>query len=112
MTSGLAFVPFPKAPTYSATKAALHSYTLALRHSLKSRVEVIELAPPAVQTELTPGQSTRENYQPLEEFVDEVMRLWQAQPTPTEINVERVHFLRHAERNQQIDEALEMLGSL
>ena len=112
VTSGLAFVPFPKAPTYSATKAALHSYTLALRHSLKGRVEVVELAPPAVQTELTPGQSTRENYQPLEEFIDEVMRLWQAQPTPAEINVERVGFLRFAERDRQVDEALEMLGSL
>jgi len=112
VTSGLAFVPFPKAPTYSATKAALHSYTLALRHSLKGRVEVVELAPPAVQTELTPGQSTRENYQPLEEFIDEAMRLWQAQPTPAEINVERVGFLRFAERDRQVDEALEMLGSL
>jgi uncharacterized oxidoreductase len=112
VTSGLAFVPFPKAPTYSATKAALHSYTLALRHNLKGKVEIIELAPPAVQTELTPGQSTRDNYQPLEEFIDEVMRLWLAHPTPTEINVERVGFLRFAERNRQVDEALEMLGSL
>lgn len=112
VTSGLAFVPFPKAPTYSATKAALHSYTQALRRSLKGKVEVIELAPPAVRTELTPGQSTRVNYQPLEEFVDEVIQLWQAEPTPAEINVERVQFLRNAERNQQVDEALEVLGSL
>lgn len=111
LTSGLAFVPFPKAPTYSATKAAMHSYTQALRQNLKGKVEVIELAPPAVQTELTPGQSTRDNYQPLDEFADEVMRLWQAHPTPAEINVERVKFLRFAERNQQVDEALEMLGS-
>jgi uncharacterized oxidoreductase len=65
-----------------------------------------------VQTELTPGQSTRENYQPLDEFIDEVIRLWKVQPTPTEINVERVQFLRNAERNNQVDEALEMLGSL
>ncbi len=53
VTSGLAFVPLPKAPTYSATKAALHSYTQALRVQLAGRVEVIELAPPAVRTELT-----------------------------------------------------------
>ena len=112
LTSGLAFVPLPKAPTYSATKAALHSYTQALRQTLKGRIEVIELAPPAVQTDLTPGQSTREGYMPLEEFIDEAMRLWQAQPTPAEINVERVGFLRFAERNQQVDEALEMLASL
>lgn len=112
VTSGLAFVPLPKAPTYSATKAAMHSYTQALRQSLKGKVEVIELAPPAVQTELTPGQSTREGYQPLEEFADEAIRLWQQQPTPTEINVERVGFLRFAERNRNVGEALEMLGAL
>lgn len=112
VTSGLAFVPWTKSPTYSATKAALHSYTQALRQSLNGRIEVIELAPPAVQTELTPGQSTRDNYLPLDEFADEAIRLWQAQPTPAEINVERVNFLRFAERNRQMDEALEMLATL
>src|SRR3546814_11886891 len=40
VTSGLAFVPRPKAPTYSATKAALHSYTQALRVQLEGKVEV------------------------------------------------------------------------
>jgi uncharacterized oxidoreductase len=59
VTSGLAFVPFPKAPTYSATKAAIHSYSVALRIQLEGKVEVIEMAPPAVRTDLTPGQSTR-----------------------------------------------------
>jgi uncharacterized oxidoreductase len=112
VTSGLAFVPLPKAPTYSATKAALHSYTQAVRQSLAGKVEVIELAPPAVQTALTPGQATREGYLPLDDFADEAIRLWQAQPTPAEINVERVGFLRFAERNQQVDEALEMLAAL
>jgi len=112
LTSGLAFVPFPKAPTYSATKAAMHSYTQALRQNLKGKVEVIELAPPAVQTDLTPGQATRDGYMPLGDFADEAMRIWQQQPTPTEINVERVRFLRFAERNSQVDEALEMLGAL
>lgn len=112
VTSGLAFVPLPKAPTYSATKAAMHSYTQALRQQLKGKVEVVELAPPAVRTDLTPGQSNRDGYMPLEEFADEAIRLWQAQPTPEEINVERVRFLRFAERNEQVAEALQMLGSL
>lgn len=112
VTSGLAFVPWAKSPTYSATKAALHSYTQALRQSLRGKVEVIELAPPAVQTELTPSQSTRDNYLPLDDFADEAMRLWQTRPTPPEINVERVGFLRFAERNSQIDRALEMLATL
>ncbi|HEY5960188.1 MAG TPA: SDR family NAD(P)-dependent oxidoreductase [Polyangiaceae bacterium] len=53
VTSGLAFVPLSAAPIYCATKAALHSYTVSLRLQLKQcGVEVIELAPPAVQTNL------------------------------------------------------------
>ena len=55
VTSGLAFVPLTAPPTYSATKAALRSYTISLRERLRGRVEVIELAPPGVQTDLTPG---------------------------------------------------------
>ena len=112
VTSGLAFVPWTRTPTYSATKAALHSYTMALREALMGRVEVIELAPPAVQTELTPGQSTREGYLPLDEFIDETMRLAQAQPTPAEINIERVHPLRFAERDGAMSERLAMLAAL
>ena len=112
VTSGLAFVPLPKAATYSATKAAMHSYTIALRKMLAGKVEVIELAPPAVQTDLTPGQATREGYQPLDEFADEVMTLFAEMPTPPEILVERVKFLRFAERDGKLDEALTMLASL
>ena len=112
LTSGLAFVPLPKAPTYSATKAAIHSYTQALRQSLLGKVEVIEIAPPAVQTDLTPGQSTRAGYMPLDQFADEVIRLWQQQPTPAEINVERVQFLRFAERDGKVGQAMEWLGAL
>lgn len=54
VSSGLAFVPLQLSPIYCATKAALHSYTMALRQQLKDEgVEVIELMPPAVHTELT-----------------------------------------------------------
>src|SRR3546814_11160774 len=52
VTSGLAFVPLLTTPTYNATKAAIHSYTVAMRALLKGKIEVIELAPPAVQTGL------------------------------------------------------------
>jgi len=97
VSSGLAFVPLVGAPTYSATKAAMHSYTLSLRGALKGQVEVIELIPPGVQTELTPGQATREGYMPLEDYIDEVMELFTKEPTPAEISVERVKFLRNAE---------------
>ena len=53
VSSGLAFVPFPLSPVYSAAKAALHAYTRCLRVQLKkTRVTVVELAPPGVETPL------------------------------------------------------------
>ncbi|KQQ47549.1 oxidoreductase [Duganella sp. Leaf126] len=109
-TSGLAFVPLLTTPTYNATKAALHSYTVSLREVLKGAVEVIELAPPAVQTDLTPGQSTREGYQPLDEYADEVIGLLTASPTPAEVLVQRVHFLRDAEKENRYEQALATLN--
>jgi uncharacterized oxidoreductase len=104
VTSGLAFVPLAATPTYSATKAAIHSYTVSLRKVLEGKVEVIELAPPGVQTALTPGQENREGYQPLDEFADEVMALFGQEPTPSEILVERVRGFRHAEKDGTLDQ--------
>jgi len=53
VTSGLSFVPLTKTPVYSATKAFFHSFTLSLRHLLKTRnIEVIEVIPPALNTDL------------------------------------------------------------
>ena len=112
VSSGLAFVPLVATPTYSATKAAIHAYTVALREALTGRVEVIELVPPAVQTELTPGQSTRAGYLPLEAFIDEVMTLFARVPTPPEILVERVGFLRFAERENRFDATLQQLNEM
>ncbi len=111
-TSGLAFVPLVASPTYSATKAALHSYTVSLREALKGKVEVIEIAPPAVQTTLTPGQEKQEGYLPLDAFADEVMALFHNQPTPSEILVKQVGFLRFAEREKRFDETLGQLNAV
>ncbi|WP_439212043.1 SDR family oxidoreductase [Duffyella gerundensis] len=110
VSSGLAFVPFPAAPTYSATKAALHAWTAAIRPLLKDKVEVIEIVPPQVQTELTPGQSQDANSMPLDAFADEVIALLHATPTPAEVCVERVRYFREAEAKGQFDEALQMLA--
>jgi uncharacterized oxidoreductase len=54
LSSGLAFVPLPCLPIYCATKAAIHSYTQSLRFQLEETgVEVIEIMPPAVRTDMT-----------------------------------------------------------
>ncbi|HEY8608016.1 MAG TPA: SDR family oxidoreductase [Noviherbaspirillum sp.] len=110
VTSGLAFVPRADAATYSTTKAGIHVYTLALREQLKDSVKVVELIPPAVQTELTPGQSTRENYMPINAFMDEVMALFGQQPVPDEILVQRAGFQRWAERDGRFEEAFTRLN--
>jgi len=60
VTSGLSFMPLANVPVYCATKAALHSFTLSLRWQLKeSHVRVVEIIPPAVDTDLqAPGLHT------------------------------------------------------
>ncbi len=72
VTSGLSFVPFTKVPVYSATKAFFHSFTLSLRHVLQAKnVEVIEIIPPAINTDL--GGTGRHDYAPpVGEFVASV----------------------------------------
>src|SRR5205085_11261849 len=60
VTSGLSFVPLANVPVYSATKAALHSFTLSTRWQLRDKgIETIEIIPPAVDTDLqAPGLHT------------------------------------------------------
>ena len=98
VTSGLAFVPLALFPTYCATKAALHSYTESLRYQLReTRVEVIELPLPYVQTELTGAhQASDPDAMPLKDYIAETMHLLSTTPTPAEILVERVKPLRFA----------------
>ena len=73
VTSGLAFAPMSRAPIYCATKAALHSYTLSLRHQLAdTHVEVVEIIPPAVNTDLG-GAGLHTFGVPVNEFADAVM---------------------------------------
>ncbi len=61
VSSGLAFVPFPISPVYSAAKAAIHAYTRCLRVQLDgSNVTVVELAPPGTETRLFRGEFAKE----------------------------------------------------
>ncbi|WP_091482904.1 SDR family oxidoreductase [Gracilibacillus orientalis] len=74
VTSGLAFTPLVIAPIYSATKAAFHSFTMSLRHQLSDTpVEVIEIAPPAVNTDLG-GAGLHTNGEPLDAFADGIFQ--------------------------------------
>jgi uncharacterized oxidoreductase len=113
-TSGLAFVPLPAMPTYCATKAALHSYTVSLRVQLRgTNVRVLELPPPYVQTELGGDrQATDPRAMPLKAFVNEVMALLRSPPASGELLVERVKPLRDAEKNGSFDQVLAQLTAM
>ncbi|MEO5804958.1 SDR family oxidoreductase [Devosia sp.] len=111
VSSGLAFVPLSATPTYSATKAAIHSYSQSLRAQLRdTSVEVLELVPPAVATDLMPGHRDNPNSMPLADYITESMSLFAAPPASGEINVERVKFLRFAEANGQHDAVFKRLN--
>jgi uncharacterized oxidoreductase len=74
VTSGLAFTPMAAAPIYSATKAALHSFTMSTRFQAKNQnVNIIEVAPPAVNTDLG-GPGLHTFGAPLDEFADAVFQ--------------------------------------
>ena len=113
VSSGLAFVPYVITPTYSATKAGIHSWSMAMREQLRgTSVEVIELAPPGVQTDLMPGMAENPNMMPLDAFIAEVMDLLAQQPPLQEICVERVKILREAERRGEFDQVFATLNQL
>lgn len=107
VSSGLAFVPRALAPTYCATKAAIHSYSQTLRVQLRDTpVQVIELVPPYLQTELlNQAQATDPNAMPLADYISETMALLEEKPDAEEILVQRVFFQRWAERENRYEAA-------
>jgi uncharacterized oxidoreductase len=110
VTSSLAFVPLAGTPTYSATKAALHSFTESLRVQLAdSGVQVVEVIPPGVRTTLL-GQQDDERSMPLEDYLTETVDLLRDRPDDREIVGERARFFRDATANGTYDEVLAMLG--
>jgi uncharacterized oxidoreductase len=111
VSSGLAFLPLSLTPTYCATKAAIHSYTLSLRYQLRNAsIEVLELIPPYVQTDLMTGADDP-RAMPLKEFIAEVMELLKQQPTPSEICVEKVKPLRFAAESGKFDQVFNGLNA-
>ena len=111
VSSGLAFLPLTLTPTYCATKAAIHSYTLSLRYQLKAtNIEVLELIPPYVATDLMSGASDP-RAMPLDKFIAETMEILKQQPTPPEICVENVKPLRFAAESGKFDAIFNGLNS-
>jgi uncharacterized oxidoreductase len=96
VTSGLALVPMAIAPVYCATKAALRSFTLSLRHQLRDDpVRVVEILPPAVNTDLG-GRGLHTFGASLDEFADAVMARLANDETEiaygmSEVNVRKAH---------------------
>jgi uncharacterized oxidoreductase len=112
VSSGLAFTPLAVTPSYNASKAAIHMLSESIRLQFAgTTVQVVELEPPSVRTSLMPGQETSEFAIPLEDFVSEVMDLLETQPDATEIQVERVKFLRYGEARGDYDQVVATLNA-
>jgi len=98
VTSGLAFLPLAMTPTYSASKAAVHSYSESLRYQLRgTSIEVKELVPPYVRTSLMgERQAADQNAMPLEAYIKEVMEILKQNPEINEIIVKNAALFREA----------------
>ncbi|MCA8959679.1 MAG: SDR family oxidoreductase [Planctomycetes bacterium] len=114
VSSGLAFVPMAATPTYCATKAGLHAYSVALREQLAgTSVEVIEIVPPYVQTQLTGDHHASDpRAMPLADYIAETMAILRDEPNASEVIIDRVAGLRHAEARGTFEESLRFLTDL
>ncbi|OOB90885.1 SDR family oxidoreductase [Rathayibacter sp. VKM Ac-2630] len=112
VSSALAFVPWAATPTYSATKAALHSFTESSRIALAGAgVQVVEIVPPAVRTALL-GQEDSQQAMPLDEYVSEVLALLRENPDARELVVENARWAREAAANGTYAGLVSSLSSL
>jgi short-subunit dehydrogenase involved in D-alanine esterification of teichoic acids len=98
VSSGLAMVPITRCPNYCASKSALHSFAWTLRSQLEgSNVRVVEIMPPAVQTELHTQQADLvaqgdANFGlPLDAYTDETWGLMTKDEELDEIVVQEIH---------------------
>ena len=111
VSSGLAFAPLAHTPSYNASKAAIHMLSESIRLQWAGTgIHVVELVPPAVQTDLMPGHAEDPHALPLEDFADEVLQILEADPDAREIHVKRVKFLRYGEARGDYDSVVAILN--
>jgi uncharacterized oxidoreductase len=113
VTSGLGFIPAARTPVYSAAKAGMHAFTMALRYQLTSSgIKVFEVVPPAVDTELNQeGRAKRGNYKPdikPKEFVAAVLQA--LKNDVQEIGYRNTEKLIRASRDE-LDEIIKQMNS-
>jgi uncharacterized oxidoreductase len=113
VSSGLGLTPLSKVPVYSATKAAVHSFTKSLRHQLKgTSVEVIELIPPSVATELRSGRNDSEHVgppaMPLDEYISQTMTALET--NEQEIAVGSARFGLRATSNEEVSKIFSLMN--
>ncbi|ACT59946.1 SDR family oxidoreductase [Hirschia baltica] len=112
VTSGLAFTPLFATPTYNATKAALHSWTLSLRGQFEKEIDIIEIIPPGVQSDIMEGHADDPAMMTMDDFITETMHNFHETPVPLENCVERVLFLRNAEKENRLEQTMHTLNAL
>jgi uncharacterized oxidoreductase len=105
VTSGLAYVPLSMTPTYCATKAAIHSYAQSLRFQLRdTKVQVIEVIPPYVQTELMGDRQKNDPAaMPLADYLRDTFAFLREHPDANEVVIDRVKPLRFAAESGDYD---------
>jgi uncharacterized oxidoreductase len=114
VSGGVAFVPMAEYPTYSATKAFIHSWSESIRFQLRdTNVTVTELEPPYVQSELFWKEgATDPRAMKMEDFIAAVMPLLSHPPESGEVIIEQVEPLRYAERDEKYPELFKQVNSM
>jgi uncharacterized oxidoreductase len=113
VSSGLAFVPLAVVPVYCATKAAVHSFSVSLRHQLRDTpVKVFEIIPPTVDTELDRGarERRRQQYRGIPPSEVAVAAMKALEKDEYEVPLEQAQGLRAAAASGTLDQIFQNMN--